>query len=52
MVKKETLKMAIVAGAAKALKYLEEHPKATESETMGHVTKNIDKIIDGIDKDE
>ena len=44
--------MAIVAGAANALKYLEEHPKANESEVMGHVTKNIDKIIDGIDKDE
>ncbi len=51
MVEKQTLKMAIVAGAANALKYLEEHPKAPESEVMGHVTKNIDRIIDGIDEE-
>jgi len=51
MTKKETLKMAIIAGAAKALKYIEEHPKAMESEVMNHVTRNIDRIIDGIDKE-
>ncbi|MEX2016850.1 MAG: hypothetical protein WD876_00035 [Candidatus Pacearchaeota archaeon] len=52
MVTKQTLKMAIIAGAAFALKYVEQHPKATESEAMGHVTKNINKIIDGLDKEE
>lgn len=52
MVAKQTLKMAIIAGASYALKYMEEHPKATESEAMGHVTKNINRIIDGLDKDE
>ena len=52
MVAKQTLKMAIIAGASYALKYMEEHPKATESEAMGHVTRNINKIIDGLDKDE
>jgi len=52
MVEKQTVKIAIIAGASYALKYVEEHPKATESETMGYVTKNINKIIDGLDKDE
>lgn len=43
--------MAIIAGAACAFKYKEEHPKADESETMSHVTKNMNDIIDKLDKE-
>ncbi len=45
------LKMAIVAGAANALKYKEQHPHADESEVMGNITTNINKIIDGLDEE-
>lgn len=51
MTEKETLKMAIIAGAAKAIKYKEQNPKASESEVIGHITKNINKIIDNLDKE-
>ncbi|MEK6830015.1 MAG: hypothetical protein AABY15_07910 [Nanoarchaeota archaeon] len=51
MVKKELMKMAIVAGASYALKYKEEHPKADESEVMGKVTKEINQIISKLDEE-
>ena len=43
MDKKEKIKMAIIAGAAVALKYKEEHPGALESEVIGYVTKRMVK---------
>jgi hypothetical protein len=43
--------MAIVAGAAFALKYKEEHPKADESEVMGNVTRSIREIISKLDEE-
>ncbi len=49
MVKKEMLKMAIVAGAGSALKYKDQHPKADESEVMSYITKNINEIISKLD---
>lgn len=51
MAKKETMKMAIVAGAAAAMKYKEKHPNASESEIMNHVTQNMSKIIEDIEED-
>jgi hypothetical protein len=51
MVKKEMIKMAIVAGAAAAMKYKESHPNASESEVMNHVTQNMGKIIRDIEED-
>ncbi|MEK6847522.1 MAG: hypothetical protein AABX50_00150 [Nanoarchaeota archaeon] len=51
MVKKETMKMAIVAGAAAAMKYKEKNPNATESEIMNHVTQNMEKIIRDIEEE-
>ncbi len=50
MVKKEIMKMAVVAGAATAMKYKEKHPNASESEVMNHVTQNISRIIEDIDE--
>jgi hypothetical protein len=46
------LKMAVVAGASKALKYKEVHPSASESEVINHITTNIREILDNIDIDE
>jgi len=45
MDKKEKIKMAVVAGAANAIRYKEEHPNASESEIMGYVTKKMPRII-------
>jgi hypothetical protein len=52
MVTNQVLKMAIIAGASYAFKYMEEHPKATEAETISHVTRNLDRIIRGLDEEE
>lgn len=49
---KEFVKRAVVAGAAAALKYKERNPKATESEIMSHVIKEIKRILREIDEDE
>ncbi|MDP3991951.1 MAG: hypothetical protein Q8P79_00380 [Nanoarchaeota archaeon] len=51
MVKDVMIKRIFIAGAASALKYKERHPNATESETMSHVTKEMEKNIREIVKD-
>ena len=51
MAKKENIKMAIVAGAAAAMKYKEKYPHATESEVINHVTQNMSHIIRDIEED-
>ena len=43
--------MAIIAGAAHALKYKEEKPTAHESEIIQHITSNASKILREIDED-
>ena len=52
MVSNQFLKIAIIAGASYALKYMEEHPKATEAEAMSYVTENLARIIQGLDEEE
>ena len=47
----EVMKRAVIAGAASALKYKENHPNASESETMSHVTKELGRIISDIEGD-
>jgi len=49
--KKETLKMAIIAGAASALKYKEKKPMASESEIMRYITKNIREILEKVNSE-
>lgn len=43
------LKMAIIAGAAKAVRYKEKNPKATESQVLQHISDNVKEILDKID---
>ena len=43
------LHMAIIAGAAKAIRYKEENPRATEQEVVQHVTENSKEILKKID---
>ncbi len=45
MAKKDKVKMAVIAGAAQAIRYKEENPRASESEIMGYVTKRMESII-------
>ena len=45
------VKMAVIAGAARAIRFKERKPRATEEEIIQHVTKDMDGIIGQIDKD-
>ena len=51
MTKKEKLKMAVIAGASYAIKYKEENPKASESDTISYVTKKMAKILRNLDEE-
>ncbi len=52
LMEKEKLKRVFIAGAAAAINYKEKNPKASESETMSHITKEMRKLIDEIEDDE
>lgn len=43
------LRMAVIAGAAKAARYKEKNPRASESEIIQHITENAEEIIENID---
>lgn len=45
------MKRAFVAGASCAFGYKEKNPRATETETMSHATREMKKLIDEIDED-
>ena len=45
------LKMAVIAGASRALKYKEEHPRANDCEILQHITRDVRKIVEEIDGD-
>jgi len=45
------LKMAAISGAAHALKYKEENPRASEQEVIQQVTRKLHEILEKIDKE-
>jgi len=45
------LKMAIISGAAHAIRYKEENPRATEQEVIQHVTEGVETILKKIDEE-
>ena len=51
MEEEKRLKMAIISGAAHALTFKEENPKASEEEVLRHVTKEAKNILEKIDED-
>lgn len=51
MAEEEVLKRVFIAGAAAAISYKERNPRAPESEVMSHVTKEMKKMIKGIEDD-
>ena len=51
MQEKKRTKVAIIVGASHALKYKEKNPRASEHEVIQHITKEMDTILDQIDKE-
>jgi hypothetical protein len=51
MASKGMMKRIFIAGASSAINYKERNPKATESEVMSHVTQEMEKRIEEIEKD-
>lgn len=49
-VNKQT-KMAVISGAAHALRYKDEHPRALEQEIMQHITDTAEEILSKIDEE-
>ena len=43
------IKMAIIAGASEALNYQARNPRATESETLQHVSQRIRELVRNIE---
>ncbi|MDP4039455.1 MAG: hypothetical protein Q8P57_02650 [Candidatus Pacearchaeota archaeon] len=46
---KNKLKMAVIAGAARATKYYSENPRASEEQIIQKVTEKVDEILENID---
>ena len=44
------LKMAVIAGAAEALKHKSQNPKKTDEDVIEHITKSVEDIIEKIDQ--
>ena len=51
MDREKKLKIAIIAGASAAAKYLKNDKNATSEEVIRHVNKEIDNILSNIDDD-
>lgn len=47
----EMLKIAVMAGASRAVKFKEENWKATPEEVLRHVSSAMPEIISNIDSD-
>lgn len=45
------LKMAIISGAAHAMRFKEKNPRASEEEVIKHVSDNTNEILEKIDED-
>ncbi len=44
------IKIAIIAGATQAIKYLEQNKRATHDEALRHVANNTQEILNKIDE--
>ena len=45
------LKIAVITGASKAIRYKEENPRATEQEIIQHISDNAKKILEKMDEE-
>jgi hypothetical protein len=49
---KGMMKMALIAGAAEALKYKREHPRASDEEALQHVNRQSSAIVSTVGTDQ
>ena len=49
MENEKKFRVAVIAGASHALKYKEQHPRATEQEVLQYISKEAKKIVGEID---
>ena len=45
------LKMAVIAGASHALTFRKSNPRSSDEEAIQHVTREIESILEKIDKE-
>ena len=45
------IKMAVIAGASRALKFARKNPRANEDEVLQHVTEHLEDIVLKIDSE-
>ena len=43
------LRMAIIAGAASAIRYKDKNPRKTEAEVIKHISESATEILENID---
>ncbi len=46
----QKIRVAIIAGATQAIKYLEQNKRATHDEALRHVANNTQEILRNIDE--
>ncbi|MBS3071967.1 hypothetical protein J4408_03175 [Candidatus Pacearchaeota archaeon] len=51
MEEEKRLKLAIIAGAAQALKFKAKNRKATDQEIIQHISDNVSKMLEEVDKE-
>ncbi len=49
MTEDNKIKLAVMAGAAHALRYSQKNPRAQEQEILQHISTNIDEILEHVD---
>ncbi len=52
MENEKRIKMALIAGAAHALKYKHKHPNASDEEIIQHVNRDSEEMISKLDTEE
>lgn len=45
------IKLAVIAGASRAIQFKEKNPRATEQEVIQHVSDNLINILEKVDRE-
>ena len=52
MAEKKVIKMAVISGAAHALEYKRNNPRASDEDAIQHVTRESESILRKLDSEE
>lgn len=52
MKQEKRFKMAVISGAAHALKYKQEHPRSSDEEAIRHVSREMESILQKIEQED